>query len=313
MEFLKNEKIEHILLGNGFCKQISSKFNWTTIIENCEQIRHLQNKYEEENLEKLLAHCDEKERNIIINNFFYYFKKNHPNYLTEGNKMINWECINNTLKVLTSIFTLNYDLLLYWLFVKDAKERRAFKDGFCQGDNLRFLESSLGDDSCSNVYYLHGAAFIYQMHNSEYKLRYGNSLERLVTQFQNKKLVPVYVFESGANKMNQIKKFDYLKYCHRQLGKIHGSICIYGTSLHENDPIDKHIIEKLLTNEKIDKIYLGIYQDKVQLPKYLHEHDNKIIPFSTKEFKFNDNCKPGPKAPDTTSHLGPMFPIIEDG
>lgn len=306
-DYIEKNNVQHILLGNGFCHQISSAFHWNNIIVGCSEILDLQTKYNEQNLEILLKKCQTRaEKNHVIENFISYFSTNHPNgILTNAYTIKNYRCLIETLKM-KSIFTINYDLSLYWLIVEEARNNDTYRDGFSK---TGFLEYYLKNYKGTSLYYLHGAVFIYHNNKTELKYIYESqqidnqifSIKSITSQIRATHHIPVYVFESTSEiKKSQIAKFKYLKFCFEQLKKITGNICIYGTSIGNESAVDKHIIFQILANDNINMIHLGIHENKTELtlPKYLLPHKNKIKLFSSKEYAVNDNCQTGDKGPE---------------
>ncbi|MCS5711952.1 hypothetical protein [Candidatus Berkiella aquae] len=62
-EYINTHDIQHILLGNGFSKQIFDGFDWHSLVDGCTEIADLQEKYEEQNLEIFIdTHANDEEK-----------------------------------------------------------------------------------------------------------------------------------------------------------------------------------------------------------------------------------------------------------
>ena len=72
-----------------------------------------------------------------------------------------------------AVFTLNYDLLLYWTILKcNEKNPYLFNDGFGGSKELGRI---WGENSNSqNIFFLHGALHLYRHHEATYKHAHSN-------------------------------------------------------------------------------------------------------------------------------------------
>lgn len=165
------------------------------------------------------------------------------------------------LKQFGSVFTTNYDLLLYWITMN--ADPPLFDDGFrndpAGSDSLVY---SFYSRESKKMYYLHGALHLYSREGQLCKHRSGTSglcLTDLIRESLSRGQYPVFVAESSAdNKLNQIHKNPYLSSCLDQLGAITGKLVILGHSLGHTD---RHILDSIVRNRRLTTLYVGLYGD----------------------------------------------------
>ncbi|PSL17297.1 DUF4917 family protein [Shimia abyssi] len=169
------------------------------------------------------------------------------------------------LKHFGKVFTLNYDLLLYWVNL----EKRLLKDGFGLGkdvDDGRFKGPFLEHAYC-HIFNLHGGLHLFQNEIGEvYKaLNYGDGVISNIThEIAENGRLPLYVAEgTSKSKMRKINSVEYLRHCFHALQNTTASVFVFG---HSADPNDAHIYHALF-GSKAKHVYFGIFQpsdDKVR-------------------------------------------------
>lgn len=95
-----------------------------------------------------------------------------------------------------------------------------------------------------NLFFLHGAFHIYQDENKVKKITQHSDkalYDRLESILNNEEQEIVCIFQS-ENKLEAIKKNEYLMKCYEKLGEISGNLVILGSALSEND---SHIFEQI--------------------------------------------------------------------
>ncbi len=162
-----------------------------------------------------------------------------------------------------TIFTTNYDLLLYWVS-NHALETLKQQDGFRasiddpSAEYLVFSEH-LGPDK--GILFIHGALHLYVEEGEVRKhswVRSGTTIIELVKKGLEKGQYPHFVAEGKAQKkLQQIQKSDYMSYCLGKLGRVTSPLVIYGLAFNEND---YHIAHVLAENKVLEKIYIGLFQ-----------------------------------------------------
>jgi hypothetical protein len=167
----------------------------------------------------------------------------------------------NFLSSYHSIFTTNYDLLLYWVIMEG--EPPSHKDGFAADPDepeLEYLIFShhLGDQK--GIYYLHGALHLYVERGEVRKhswIRTGKPLISLIRDGLSGEHYPLFMAEGSSDKkLEQILKNGYLSYCRDKLSRIQNQLVIFGHSL---GPSDAHIRDIIAGNRNLHSIYLGIH------------------------------------------------------
>lgn len=162
-----------------------------------------------------------------------------------------------------NVFTVNYDLLLYW--VNMSAEDPPFQDGFRadpddhEAPYLVFHERMGGSPG---VYYIHGALHLYREAGELRKHSWVRTGERLTDQIQgglDRGRYPVFVAEGRPEKkLEQIRQDGYLSYCLGKLGRIRSDLVIFGHALGYGD---RHIVDTIAENTGVRNIYVGIYGD----------------------------------------------------
>lgn len=106
----------------------------------------------------------------------------HPNYLNifnEDNELLLDKCKHN-LEIFDRIFTINYDLILYWFLNNRELLGSKFRDGFSSKDEYKPLDTQnfpiqhlyghAGTNNMSNLFFLHGALHLLQNKAKAYKV-----------------------------------------------------------------------------------------------------------------------------------------------
>jgi hypothetical protein len=204
----------------------------------------------------------------------------------------------------SSIFTTNYDILLYWVLMRnninnaiDGFGRELEGNGdYVPEDELQNIELQWGkykDDQ--NIFYLHGALLLFDTGVEIIKEVYGqgNFLLENIKKRIEKREYPVFVTAgTGKDKLTHIMHNRYLSYCYEKLCSIEGSLITYGFNFGD---YDSHIIDALNVaakhgkrgGDKLHSIYIGIYSDD----------DNKHIEAIKNQFKCKVNLYDSKTAP----------------
>jgi Domain of unknown function (DUF4917) len=181
------------------------------------------------------------------------------------------------------VFTLNYDLLLYWTLMHDDM---AFGEPLLLGKNDGFgndeddpnadyfvWQGETGAHS-ARVHFLHGALHLFDSGNELKKYTWVRKNIPLIVQARdsiNNNAYPLFVAEgTSVQKKDKIRHNAYLYQGFKQLtaNANQGKHCffIFGHSLAENDD---HILKRLARG-RFPKLYVGIYGDP-------NSEDNKRI------------------------------------
>ncbi|WP_299267911.1 DUF4917 family protein [uncultured Psychrosphaera sp.] len=176
-----------------------------------------------------------------------------PNNITNEQ----YELARNFLNSFNNIFTLNYDLLMYWARNMNELE----PDNFTTDDGFRGNRTWTGEETDQNVFFLHGGLHLYDEGGVIKKHTYTEYGETIIDQVKanlDKNNFPIFVAEPNHHKkLDKILHNPYLNYCYTQLGKISDSLVIYG---HSMDETDTHIFDKV-DRSGIRDVYVSIYGD----------------------------------------------------
>jgi hypothetical protein len=164
------------------------------------------------------------------------------------------------------VFSLNYDLLLYW--VRCNQVPNLGRDSFTRlDDDLVFSPSDN-----ANFFFPHGSLFIYR--DGVSAIKSGSSrdnpiLARLEGSIEDG-MFPMCISEgTGAQKFKEIKKNHYLLYSYDQIKKSTGTIFTFGCSFLDGK--DSHIIEAMCRS-RATRIVVGEFQpDAVARHRLMHE------------------------------------------
>jgi hypothetical protein len=157
----------------------------------------------------------------------------------------------------TRVFSLNYDLLLYW-----ARNQELPPEGFKSDDGFRAGRRWAPDEADQNVFFLHGGLHLYDTGEEIKKLAYKGSGESIIDQVRDNLAegrFPLFVSEPTADKKkSRIERNPYLSYCFRELAELNTVLVVFGHSVHEND---KHIFDQIRRSD-VSKVYVSLYGDE---------------------------------------------------
>jgi hypothetical protein len=201
-------------------------------------------------------------------------KQIHPN--NYENERDAFEICSENIGLFDYIFTLNYDLILYWLVLiyNNKHNRQKFRDGMSGSVSNAVNSKNLKKWSCTNntynVYFLHGAVHLIedQQTRDTLKVVRNNALKTL--QQLIKALLNDYsnfnnlIVLEGSDKDKKVNIYhnEYLKEGLMRLGRKKGDLVIYGCSLIREDGSlnnDEHVWNTIISNPDIKTIYIGIY------------------------------------------------------
>lgn len=155
----------------------------------------------------------------------------------------------------SNIFSLNYDLLLYWAINKTDVDDLSYcntKDGF---------NRTWQPEGEQNVYYIHGGLHLFESEGCVHKISSGGIGANLIDQVSKNlfyERFPLFVSEPTCDKkLDKIKHNPYLMRCYEELQNSKGVLFIHGHSLYNNDD---HIIEAV-RDSNVEKVYIGVYGD----------------------------------------------------
>lgn len=177
------------------------------------------------------------------------------------------------------IFSTNYDLLLYWVLLRnnvishiDGFGREQENPGeFVPADEQIWSELRWGKHrEEQNVFYVHGALPLFDTGIEIVKEEYDQRqylLEKISSRMDAGEY-PIFVAAGdGSQKLAHIMHNKYLTFCYDNLCNITGSLVTFGFNF---GPYDEHVIEAINRAAKYGKkdfpklcsIYIGVYSDE---------------------------------------------------
>jgi hypothetical protein len=189
-----------------------------------------------------------------------------------------FEFINDYISNSGNVFSTNYDLLLYWVLMRNESEFAI--DGFgrellnpdetIKGEDPEYSELRWGKyKKKQTVFFLHGTLPIFDTGIDIIKEEYDSQhyLLQKINERMEKKEYPVFVTAGGAKeKLNHIMHNKYLSFCYDQFSHIQGSLITFGFNFgeydtHIIDAINKAALYGKKSGEKLHSIYVGVYSD----------------------------------------------------
>lgn len=166
------------------------------------------------------------------------------------------------------IYSVNYDLLLYWALMQEIEDQpishpsRAHDDGFRDpGRESETVVWDVYDPFSQTVFYLHGALHLFEGEGGLHKITWVRTQEALIDQVRAQleaNRFPLYVAESASlEKLTRINESGYLSRALRSLASIGGGLVVYGHSL---DPNDDHVFEAVVRSN-VQRMAVSIYGD----------------------------------------------------
>lgn len=291
-EVLKRVNKPHLLLGNGFSIAYDPKrFSFTTLLESAvqskvisksEEIYKIFSKLETSDFESVMRALKSAEKILEVYKGDAKLRKlmqsdadklkhclvkiitnNHPSKSTSLTDAEKNACLD-FIAPFENIYTLNYDLLLYWATMQNQK---IASDGFLNTEDSRDEPYVVYQNSGSfRVHYLHGAMHYFDADSEIIKKTFNNSDVPLVQQIRaslDEGKYPIFVSEgTSEQKMTKILHSAYLNHCFKSFNSIggknkkglRGDLVVFGASLKSND---EHILDAMLNNP-IQNIYFGV-------------------------------------------------------
>ncbi len=187
--------------------------------------------------------------------------------------------LNDFLANSGKVFSTNYDLLPYWVLMRN--DSKIAIDGFgrelenpeeiIKGEDAEFSELRWGKyKERQNVFYLHGALPIFDTGIDIVKEEYDSQhylLHKIHERMESKEY-PIFVTAGSAReKLNHIMHNKYLSFCYDELCKIEGSLVTFGFNFGE---YDSHIIDAINkaahlgkpAGNKLHSVYIGVFADE---------------------------------------------------
>lgn len=296
----------HLLLGNGF------SIDYDATIFSYNALHDFIMKLDDRGLSKILEVIDTKNFEVImqyLDNFSALIgafgggpalkkrvdaastklktslleavKALHPEHVFEIPEEQSQAC-SHFLKIFLDtggdIYSTNYDLLLYWVLMRNKIVKHVDGCGRELENPEEFLppEEQVWSELLwgkhrneQNVFYLHGALPFFDNGVAVVKEEYDiyNYLLQKISARMEKGEYPIFVTAGDGNqKLRHIMHNQYLTYCYESLCALEGSLVTFGFNFGPND---EHIIDAInkaakhgrKVSDKLWSLYIGVYSD----------------------------------------------------
>lgn len=186
--------------------------------------------------------------------------RTHPTHRRELSR--SYDTSADFLTLFQKVFTLNYDLILYWVNLQN----RVLRDGFGLGAYEGTFIGPFSHDAACTLYNLHGGLHLFDNGAGEMMkaLDAGAGVISTISRtIRATRRFPVYVAEgTSAQKMSKINSVSYLRHCYDALCQNSAVVFVYGHSADENDA---HIYRAIFTSEA-RHMFFGVYEpDRIKL------------------------------------------------
>lgn len=317
-EISNNFQNADLLLGNGFSVSLNKEFSADSLFKSFYDKLNEEEKYTVETLmyvyvgstcfEKNLRFLDDPYRFIqddevlffsyeqgqeivqkIRNDILTIIIDSLENFSSNG-KM---EKYLNSLKTFQQIYTLNFDLLLYYItmfYNINSSKNEQFCDCFSfseirPNELLKFV--GLDGSYKKFIYYLHGSIMFFSNECETYKVKGDRDTKQLtrIKEYLNLGKKPLVVLEGSSDeKIRKIKKSNYLNFCYNKLRNSQNKLVIFGASL---DSVDNHIVEAINNNKK--EIAISIYLENSFFYETIYEQYIEKFKISGSKISFFDS------------------------
>ncbi len=276
-----------LVLGNGFSIKY---FNYNNLLEESslgESARKLFDNLDTVDFEQVVRALDEAslvaaafgqnetsqmyhdEADVVRNALVDTIRSTHPENKFEIADEI--PSCAKFLREFSQIFTLNYDLLLYWVRLVGNLN---FSDGFGKGRELNGYRGPFREDAYCCVYNLHGGLHLFPTSDGKLEKRLAGAESSILAALNEsvavQKRMPLYVAEGTSSaKMAKINSDPYLRHCYDQLSKVSGNVFIFGHSANQND---EHIYKALFSSD-MEMMYFCVYQPNADVDAISAELD----------------------------------------
>lgn len=303
----KRKYPKHLMLGNGFSISYNHNiFSYNALYDFIEKLKDptlskLFDVIKTKNFEQIMRQLDNfieiakafdkdgelvetlGDANVLLQqSLINAVSSLHPEHVFEVQEEKSTACFNFLDEYLSNdgkVFSTNYDLLLYWVLMRNESDKAI--DGFGK-ELLNPVENRRGEEAeyddlywgkykgSQNIFHVHGTLPIFdtgiEIEKEVYKDR--KYLMENIKERMNNKDYPIFVTAGDGNeKLKQIYHNRYLTYCYEQLSNITGSLVTFGFNFGE---YDFHIIEAIniaakrgaMSGEKLFSIYIGVYSNE---------------------------------------------------
>jgi hypothetical protein len=263
-----------LLLGNGFS---SRYFSYRTLLEKCglvadDPVRVLFDRLKTVDFERVVRALEQaaeveqaygnakhagqliKDADRVREALVHAIKDTHPAHREDIKDVI--PSCSAFLARFDPVFTLNYDLLLYWVSL--FNEAR-LPDGFGLGEKRNGFLGPFSAGGHCKTYNVHGGLHLFRDGVLVQKRIDGGKgvIDAIAQTITAGKRFPLYVAEgTSPAKLTRIKASDYLSHCYETLKASTGFFFVFG---HSADPNDAHIYDAIFRSD-IAHLYFCVFQ-----------------------------------------------------
>ncbi|MEJ8674101.1 DUF4917 family protein [Chromobacterium amazonense] len=309
-----------IIVGNGLSISIANDFRYGTLFNHAvelgwidEDAKSLFEYLKTENFEEALRALSEsndvlkimtKSENIKLKDAHDKIRQSLINSI--GGLHKNYHSVEHSIKKLALkikefdyVFSLNYDLLMYWAVIESNKSsKNSVKDCFFPtgfpSDWKKYKTPYPGNTKSTLIFYPHGNMSIIKKGNTEIKAKAEvDHLLSVISGHISNDEKPIFISEgTSARKLQSIAGSQYLSKVYFEcMGEIGDNVAIHGWSMSEND---KHLIDRVLMSNKLRKVALGVnglddrktkeWERKLDKLFHNYEPDVKVQFYEASEF-----------------------------
>lgn len=300
------DRVFHLLVGNGFSMAYDSTiFSYNALhsfIENIDDpdLQKILSVVETKNFELIMQQLDnlaslvtafdgtselkqqiEQASQKLKSSLLNAVKSLHPEHVFKVSDEAVESCakfLNHFLGKGGSIFSTNYDLLLYWVLMRSSTI--SHNDGFGR-EALNYEKGMTSDEidwsdlywgkhkDNQNIFYVHGALPFFDAGSQVVKEEYRHSaylLENISSRMDGGEY-PIFVTAgNGEQKLAHIRHNQYLTFCYDKLSTITGTLVTFGFMFgkydhHIIDAINKAAKQGMNVHPKLLSVYIGVYSD----------------------------------------------------
>lgn len=282
-------RTKNILLANGFsiacCKDIFTYKKLFDSADFSEEINKVFKEFDTFDFEKIIKKLDDTSKivniydkenqicqqleidaNKIKDELVKVISKKHPEH---QHKIPDYKFCSayRFLSNFNKIYTLNYDLLLYWTLVLELRGRdllnylkidiKGYKDNFGRSKNEEL--NWYRKNSSQNIYYLHGALHLFDDGHDVIKAETTpdeNLMDVIRNRLDNNQYPLIVAEGSSEEKLNKISHNKYLQNSLDNLKYVNGNLFIHGHSLDAND---KHIVDVINSSRDLKQIFISVH------------------------------------------------------
>jgi len=303
----KRNKPKHLIMGNGFSMAYDHKiFSYNALYDFIEKLEDpvlskLFDVINTKNFEQVMRQLDtfieiaeafdedkrlvkklKEASDLLQHSLIEAVSSLHPEHVFEISEEQSESCyafLNEYLEKEGKVFSTNYDLLLYWILIRNESKKAL--DGFGR-EHLNPVETRRGQDAEfgdlywgkykdeQTVYHIHGTLPIFDTGTEIEKEVYRDRQYLLhnVKERMDKKDYPIFVTAGdGQEKLKHIYHNRYLTHCYENLCNIQGSLISFGFNfgeydLHIIDAINRAAKRGAQSADKLFSIYIGVYSEE---------------------------------------------------